>query len=534
MFLFTWLAVVILGNLRVLNTITLLLCYGVFPFFYWLKGNYRQLDTAVEGAGKHLVIKVAGALENYPRLLPALIASPRLWFSNLKARSRDCCSGYGWQLFVVGLTLGFGIAFRLARPLTELRLGSPEGYANLLRMHELLSGMRPSENPFVAVATAISLVSSANPMQVIRFLPVIAGIGVVVVAAYGIWLSTRNSAAALAGLYLLGACAFIPPAFMADALKDSMPELSRTMQAVLTHQWAGGSLEFGLLFAILAPVLVLRDGANSRGTLSGVACCLSIVAFSAPWLLLPALLWTISSLVAPQLGPAAAGIVWIVLAITAAVPNAQGKFGESFLLTVPVGIALLLAAMIAFLHRLLEPWFQEYADPLLASLVIIPSIMFFLPSNATGKPLEYDAAARQTLKIASHYPQLNWILIAPGEQMAEIYGQGWHEDLAKFVRRGETAGTAAAFDFGIPVEDVFVMVEMRPFRTFESEPEEVPAATLKDASYRQYRSPAGRASLEFAALHLCESYWNTHPQGEVFYEDETMRIYHFHSTSSLP
>ncbi len=534
MVLFTWLAVVTLGQLHILNTITLLLCYGTFPLFHWLRRNYRELDVAVERAGKHFVIKMAAALETYPRLLRMQSFSLRRLSGNPKTQNGIWPLGRWWQFFIIGLTVGFALLFRLARPLAELRLANPESYANLLRVHELMAGTRVSGDPFLAIATSISLISSANPMQVIRFLPVIVGISVVLAVGYGIWSSYRNSAAALASLYFLGACTFIPSKAMANAVADSMPELSRTMQTVLTHQWAGGSLEFGLLFAILAPVLILRDGANSRGSLRSVTCCLLIIVFSAPWLLLPALLWTIGSLVAPQLGSAAAGIVWTALAITAAVPNTQGAFAESFLLTAPVGVALLIGSTLGFLHRSLAPLLRQYADPLLAGLVLIPATMFLLPPAATGKPLEYDSAARQTLKIASHYPQLNWIMVAPGEQMAEIYGRGWHEDLAKFVLRGQTAGTDAAFDFGIPVNEVFVMVEMRPFRTFESEPEQVSAATLTDASYRQYRSLAGRASLEFVALQLCESYRNSHLQGEIFYEDEALRIYHFHLVPAVP
>jgi hypothetical protein len=48
---------------------------------------------------------------------------------------------------------------------------------------------------------------------------------------------------------------------------------------------------------------------------------------------------------------------------------------------------------------------------------------------------------------------------------------------------------------------------------------------LADPTYRNYRSSAGRASLELAALRMCEEYRSAHPADSIFYEDEALRIY---------
>jgi hypothetical protein len=61
----------------------------------------------------------------------------------------------------------------------------------------------------------------------------------------------------------------------------------------------------------------------------------------------------------------------------------------------------------------------------------------------------------------------------------------------------------------------------------------VPFAVLTDATYRSYRSPAGRASLESDALQLCESYRQNHSDMEVYFKDENLQIYRVHRDDAL-
>ena len=63
--------------------------------------------------------------------------------------------------------------------------------------------------------------------------------------------------------------------------------------------------------------------------------------------------------------------------------------------------------------------------------------------------------------------------------------------------------------------------------TFANEPSTLPNSILTDRTYRYYRSSAGRASLEFEALQMCETYRLNHPDSEIYYEDLELRIYHF-------
>jgi hypothetical protein len=53
---------------------------------------------------------------------------------------------------------------------------------------------------------------------------------------------------------------------------------------------------------------------------------------------------------------------------------------------------------------------------------------------------------------------------------------------------------------------LFIYVEKVPFQIFAHEPSFVSFSVFTDITYRNCRSPAGRASLESAAMQLCENY----------------------------
>jgi hypothetical protein len=85
------------------------------------------------------------------------------------------------------------------------------------------------------------------------------------------------------------------------------------------------------------------------------------------------------------------------------------------------------------------------------------------------------------------------------------------------------------FHFKDPPQDMLIYVEKNPFQMYAAEPAMVSFATLTDATYRNYRSPAGRASLESDALQLCEKYRANHADMTTFYEDQNLKIYRIHT-----
>ena len=83
------------------------------------------------------------------------------------------------------------------------------------------------------------------------------------------------------------------------------------------------------------------------------------------------------------------------------------------------------------------------------------------------------------------------------------------------------------FQFPVGGTDLFIFVEKIPFVTFADEPISLPNSILGDRTYRYYRSTAGRASLEFEALQMCEAYRKNHSDSQIYFEDEELRIYQF-------
>ncbi len=136
-------------------------------------------------------------------------------------------------------------------------------------------------------------------------------------------------------------------------------------------------------------------------------------------------------------------------------------------------------------------------------------------------------AARKSLELRHLFPRQSWTLAAPVEQLAEIYGSGWYEDLALFVEKYAASASKPEFNFPVSGKHLFIFVEKIPFVTFPHEPSVLPNSILGDRTYRYYRSSAGRASLEFEALQMCEAYRHNHPHSEIYYENKELRIYHF-------
>ncbi len=137
-------------------------------------------------------------------------------------------------------------------------------------------------------------------------------------------------------------------------------------------------------------------------------------------------------------------------------------------------------------------------------------------------------AARKTLEIKNHFPAQSWTLAAPVEQLTEIYGEGWYQDLALFVEQYGDEARKPGFDFPVSSENLFIMVEKIPFVTFPNEPDTLPNSVLSDRTYQYYRSSAGRASLEYEALRMCKAYSRLHSgSSKIYYEDKELIVYHF-------
>jgi hypothetical protein len=163
-------------------------------------------------------------------------------------------------------------------------------------------------------------------------------------------------------------------------------------------------------------------------------------------------------------------------------------------------------------------------------LLVALSLNFALPSLPKLQYVEYEISAQKALELNERLPAKYWMLVAPPEQLPQTLGRAWFEDLAGFVEKYEGKVSQANFRFPVTVPDLFIFVEKRPFITFETEPAVVPDALVLDDLYRNYRSTAGRASLQYRALKLCEDYRSSHSDLSIEFEDSTLRIYHLKQT----
>jgi hypothetical protein len=138
--------------------------------------------------------------------------------------------------------------------------------------------------------------------------------------------------------------------------------------------------------------------------------------------------------------------------------------------------------------------------------------------------MEHEIAARKTAEIAARFARGRWLVIGPVEQFPIVYGVGWHQDLADFVWRHTTAGTAEP-SFRFEADEVFIFIEKQPFVV------DAPLLdgfhALADPTQRNYRSIAGRASLEYETARLCERAQAPGYVRSVYYEDAVLKIYRY-------
>ena len=436
-------------------------------------------------------------------------------------------------ILAIAIAVCFALLLRYEHPLLELRLSTPDAYAILLKTRQILAGGAKVAAPAVysGLAAAISLVSAVEPMQVIRFLGALLGMGLVLSVGYSAQV-LLNGRAGLVALFSLGAylftCSWTIPDSLPTELQQFLGTVTEQLNTSLIRQWAGAEPELGAMFALLALTQIDR-GLNrwQRSAWITVGCCSAIVALTAPEFLL---------VVVAGLGVALSrkgtialiAIGWISLGLAAALPDSPA-FLQNFLVTLPVGLSLFCGVGFALIWGLVDRLLSSVNTASIALVLILAfSVNFLLPPPATPLYLEPEISAREALALNARFPAKQWVLVAPVEQLAETYGSAWYVDLAEFVAKYSDRVQQPQFQFPFEVADLLVFVEKRPFKTFKTEPAVIADSAALDPVYVNYRLHAGRSSLQFQALKLCETYRQTHPETSIDYEDETLRVYHFH------
>jgi hypothetical protein len=434
--------------------------------------------------------------------------------------------------------LGGAMWLRFEHPLTEFRFSAADTYSQLLITQQILARDLPSLTYlpiFPSLAAFLSALSGIHPVQVVHLLGAIVGTLLVLSIGYTIRCLTKNEAAAMAASYSLGLYLFtwnLPiSSRLPMGIQQCLGTIRDTLNTGLIRSWAVSELELGALFVILAIGCSTQINKVSQRTESIVntLCCVILVAIIAPNLLILVLFGGLGIIFGRQMALFSISMAWPILAVLAAIPDRNFSMLTGVLVTLPIGLSLtvgLFFVAVAAAGRLL---LANWSAPICLTIFIAITLNFLLPTLPQIDYLEYDATARKAVEISRLFPYHQWTIIAPIEQLSQIYGRGWYEDAAQFTTKYQDLVTNANFRFPQQTS-LFVFVEKQPF-TADKPEYPVPYSVLVDPTYRHYRSPSGRTQLAMATLKLCETYHRHHPDSRIYYENDVLRIYQFSSHS---
>jgi hypothetical protein len=521
-------ASLLLTSLRMLNTTTVVLLFLGAIVIAWVLKRAETSQNWVTGL-QETTIGIVRLIEDRAIFRPT--GAP---VSADQPEGRPCSrASHGRELLAAAFAIALittGI-LHFAHPLRELRLDQPEQYEVLLRGRELMLNLHAHERPLVfpSVIATIAFLSSADPMQVTRFLSPVLELFIVLAAGLLILVRTRGAVAAIAAIYCLGTSAFEPVGNQVAVPTSAMEKLESLFRISLTRTRASPEFEIGLLCGLLSLAFLAdwHEGSGGWNSLVNAACCLLLVGVVSQFLLLVCVMAAGAALLWPVMGV----VVFVLMPYgLAAFATLSGNLGvpSEVRLALPLAAALGVGCLLGLTETKLMARMGRAAGGLLLLACVAIAIMWCRPHALAGQYLEYEKAACETQVIADRFPRQRWAVVAPTEQLAETLGRGGYEDLAEFVEKYRDQASSPEFHIPDAPEDLFVFVEKKPFQFFPREPEVVPLGVLADPTYRSYRSPAGRASLESAALQLCESYRQSHDDTDVFFEDEDFRIYHIH------
>jgi hypothetical protein len=525
----------LLSTLRVFGAITVvLLFWGAITVSWFRKraGMSRHLLANLQATAVNLIRQFesrsfGGFLWRQKRLLSSARPTWGLWVSRW-TRALEGKEVLGACFVVV---LATSVVLRTEHAVRELRFDQPEQYAALLRARQLMVNTHPADRPLVfpALISATSLLSSTEPTQVTRFLTPAIGLLLVLATGLVIQVCARAGVGSVAAIYCLGAAAFPPARNQTGMAVSAKEKIEAVFSASPATMRPSPEFALGILFLLLALVFLADWYRNSRGwdSLLDFTCCLLLTAIVSEALLVILVLAAGILLLRPMAGLLALVMLGYGLGAWGSL-SAGINIPDEMRTILPVAAAILVGCALAFIKALWVSTTSRTAETVLLVACLGVAVLWLRPQRFAGRCLEYEAAARATQEIAYGFPRQTWVVAAPVEQLAETFGLGGHQDLAGFVENYRSQVSNPRFSFPDARQDLFIYVEKRPFQIFSREPEKVSFSVLSDPTYRNYRSPGGRASLEAAALQLCESYRQNHSNVDVFFENEVLRIYHIH------
>ncbi|HEY9648546.1 MAG TPA: hypothetical protein V6C88_19355, partial [Chroococcidiopsis sp.] len=480
-----WLVVGVLGlsALSLFNWFTLALWYGAGLLLFRLSGDrlktlhqmqqwkYRAVYFLFDLLDHQVAVKFPFQLRGLNFHHPPLDNEAKFnALGHIQRGSRRSPPLLG--LFIFTLILGFTLLLRYEYPLLQLRFSDPEAYPTLLAIRQILAGGRfipPAATVYTAIAAALSLLGSVDPMQVMRFLSPLLSVVTVLSVGYLVYRLTRHSGAAIASLFSLGAYVFTVPESIPETLPLGMQHLMAGFQQAfnqgLVQQWMGTEPSLGALFVVLSLIQIqtVMHHRRRRAAWVSALCCVAIATLASPAFIILIGVGSLGLLIHPWLALALLTASWIGLAgVDIVLSNLDLS---SILTTVYLSLSLLVGLGFAVIERSLRIVFQRHA--LLICLIVSGAIAvnFLLPISPNITYLEYERSARKALELSTRLSPQQWLIVAPIEQFHETYGRAWYEDLNTFVDRYEERVQDPQFQFPYTVPDLFIFVEKRPFKT---------------------------------------------------------------------
>jgi hypothetical protein len=440
------------------------------------------------------------------------------------------------------LILGMTVWLRFEHPLTEFRFSHPDTYGQLLITQQILARDLPQVDRlpiYAGLAAFLTALSGVHPVQVIDLLGAILGTLLVLSIGYTVRRLTTNGAAALAASYSLGAYIFtwhLPiSSWLPLAVQHWLGIMRDDLNGGLIRSWAVSDLEVGAIFTILALGCSthLFDSKQRRESAVNTLCCVLLAIAIAPSLFMLVLLAGFGIVFGRRMALFTLSTSWVALGLLATIPDSNFPLLAGIRATLPIGLSLFVGMLfiaVASVGRLL---LANWSAPVCLTVFLAITLNFCLPLPPQLDYLEYDASARKAVEISRLFPHHHWTIVAPIEQLSQVYGRGWYEDLAQFVDKYHDSPQerlrqrVADPQFRFPGQtSLLIFAEKQPFIAEKAE-FPVPYSVLSDPTYRHYRSASGRAKLAQATLQLCETYRLHHPESQIYYEDEHLRIYQF-------
>jgi hypothetical protein len=168
---------------------------------------------------------------------------------------------------------------------------------------------------------------------------------------------------------------------------------------------------------------------------------------------------------------------------------------------------------------------------LVTTSVLVTALCWGFREALPEGPFQYESAARTCYEIARRFDRNTWIIVSPTQELAIIYGQGWHVELTTFVNsfsKKEVSDPAFRFPYIAP--DVFIFIENEPLvpsihHNDVTRLARIDVVNSMDPAVLAYGTVLGRALIEFEAADIIAGYSRFHSDISTFYRDSQITVY---------